>query len=244
MWYIARLDFVSGPGIYILVEYQDVHSGQISTVLDGAFHMKFSRCNIVSSGLSSLQIHGRWVVLLSALYCSRFYLRCLSPEFLLWSPSIVISGLRWLSPAKRYRGVCQCRWRTRARMQVSIKLIFNILSLTCSTVHYWSWQFTAFVHTIMEETFGSSRPAYSTIIDFDRKIRDFLIPVNLRVKCGALETRQDLYLQRLIVMCYKENSECRAPYPCIYLYCPSANAPPSCILRTSTARFPRWPHNA
>ncbi|GAW04046.1 hypothetical protein LENED_005812 [Lentinula edodes] len=71
--------------------------------------------------------------------------------------------------------------------------------------HYWSWQFTAFVHAIMEETFGSSRPAYSTIIDFDRKIRDFPIPVNLRVKCGVLETRQDLYLQRLIVMCYKEN---------------------------------------
>ncbi|KAJ3984929.1 fungal-specific transcription factor domain-containing protein [Lentinula detonsa] len=71
--------------------------------------------------------------------------------------------------------------------------------------HYWSWQFTAFIHAIMEETFGSSRPAYSTIIDFDRKIRDFPIPNNLRVKCGVVEPRKELYLQRLIVMSFKEN---------------------------------------
>lgn len=58
----------------------------------------------------------------------------------------------------------------------------------------------------MEEAFGSSRPAYSTIIDFDRKIRDFPVPVNLRVKCGFAEPRAELYMQRLIVLSYKENS--------------------------------------
>ncbi|KAE9397439.1 hypothetical protein BT96DRAFT_957908 [Gymnopus androsaceus JB14] len=72
--------------------------------------------------------------------------------------------------------------------------------------HYWTWQFSAFMHTIMEETFGSSRPAYSTIIDFDRKIRDFPVPVNLRVRCPDVEPRRELYMQRLIVLSYKENT--------------------------------------
>ncbi|KAJ3763088.1 fungal-specific transcription factor domain-containing protein [Lentinula raphanica] len=71
--------------------------------------------------------------------------------------------------------------------------------------HSWSWQFTAFMHAIMEETFGSTRPAYTTIIDFDRKIRDFPIPQNLRVRCDVVEPRKELYMQRLIVMSMKEN---------------------------------------
>ncbi|KAJ4470836.1 fungal-specific transcription factor domain-containing protein [Lentinula aciculospora] len=71
--------------------------------------------------------------------------------------------------------------------------------------HYWGWQFTAFIQTIMEETFGSSRPTYSSIIEFDRKIRDFPVPFNLIIKCGVLESKPELYMQRLIVMSYKEN---------------------------------------
>ncbi|KAF9071992.1 hypothetical protein BDP27DRAFT_1321271 [Rhodocollybia butyracea] len=72
--------------------------------------------------------------------------------------------------------------------------------------HYWTWQFTAFMHPIMEQTFGSSRPGYNTIIELDRRIRDFPVPVNLRVKCGVLEPRPEVYMQRFIVLNYKENT--------------------------------------
>ncbi|KIK58189.1 hypothetical protein GYMLUDRAFT_45397 [Collybiopsis luxurians FD-317 M1] len=72
--------------------------------------------------------------------------------------------------------------------------------------HFWSWQFTAFMHSVMEQIFGSSRPAYNTVIDFDRKIRDFPIPKNLRIKCDDLESRPEVYMQRLIILTYKENT--------------------------------------
>ncbi|KAF5387497.1 hypothetical protein D9757_006516 [Collybiopsis confluens] len=90
--------------------------------------------------------------------------------------------------------------------KIQMNLLMRMVKENQDVIHYWSWQFTAFMHSVMEQIFGSSRPAYNAIIDFDRKIRDFPIPTNLRIQCGDLESRPEVYMQRLIILSYKENT--------------------------------------
>ena len=76
-------------------------------------------------------------------------------------------------------------------------------------VHSWSWQYAKVLHNVMSTAFGSKIPPYTTVIDLDRKVRDFPIPWRLRVKCGLAEDEYQspsVRLQRWHVMASKECS--------------------------------------
>ncbi|KAG1726155.1 hypothetical protein EDB19DRAFT_1897685 [Suillus lakei] len=46
--------------------------------------------------------------------------------------------------------------------------------------HMWSWQFSRLLHHVMVNAFGAKTPTYSTILELDRKIRDFAVPPHLQ----------------------------------------------------------------
>ncbi|KAL0575784.1 hypothetical protein V5O48_006181 [Marasmius crinis-equi] len=71
--------------------------------------------------------------------------------------------------------------------------------------HLWVWQYSAFMHTVMEAAFGCTTPAYAKILELDRKIRDFPVPDYLRVCCGH-EIRPEMYMKRYMVLSYKETT--------------------------------------
>ncbi|KAG2744919.1 hypothetical protein P692DRAFT_20858521, partial [Suillus brevipes Sb2] len=54
--------------------------------------------------------------------------------------------------------------------------------------HMWSWKFSWLLHHVMVDAFGAKIPTYSTILELDRKIRDFLVPPHLQPRCDADET--------------------------------------------------------
>lgn len=90
----------------------------------------------------------------------------------------------------------------------------------------------------MTTAFGAKIPQYSTVLDLDRKIRDFPVPWRLRIKCGlgeGGEPTKAVHMQRWFVMSCKEASKpcesCRLPL-CL-TYVSSSVKPPSTILRTS-----------
>ncbi|KAK7695142.1 hypothetical protein QCA50_002332 [Cerrena zonata] len=72
--------------------------------------------------------------------------------------------------------------------------------------HSWSWQYAKVLHNVMSTAFGCKIPPYTTVIDLDRKVRDFPIPWRLRVKCGLEDEYQtpSVRLQRWHVMASKE----------------------------------------
>ncbi|KAG2066960.1 hypothetical protein BDR04DRAFT_1105799 [Suillus decipiens] len=53
--------------------------------------------------------------------------------------------------------------------------------------HMWSWQFSRLLHHVMVNAFGAKTPTYSTILELDRKIRDFPVPPLLQPRCNANE---------------------------------------------------------
>lgn len=59
----------------------------------------------------------------------------------------------------------------------------------------------------MATAFGPKPPSYHAIVDLDRKIRDFPVPVRLRPYCEDNESPKptpDLYMQRWMVLSAKE----------------------------------------
>ncbi|CAL1694716.1 unnamed protein product [Somion occarium] len=75
--------------------------------------------------------------------------------------------------------------------------------------HSWTWQYSKVLHTVMSTAFGCKIPPYSTVIDLDRKVRDFPIPWRMRVKCGLPEeinVSPALRIQRWLVMSCKEST--------------------------------------
>ncbi|KAG1763219.1 hypothetical protein EDD22DRAFT_777289, partial [Suillus occidentalis] len=54
--------------------------------------------------------------------------------------------------------------------------------------HMWSWKFSRLLHHVMVNAFGAKIPTYSTILELDRKIRDFPVPPHLQPRCDANET--------------------------------------------------------
>ncbi len=77
-------------------------------------------------------------------------------------------------------------------------------------VHSWTWQYTRLLHNVMTTAFGAKTPHYSTVVELDRKIRDFPMPWRMRSKCGQNEDRDpssSLRMQRWVVMAYKEASQ-------------------------------------
>lgn len=88
----------------------------------------------------------------------------------------------------------------------------------------WSWRYTKLVAGIMSTAFGAKTPSYSTVIDLDRKIRDFPIPSILSAKCGQVEDTDPgrfVHVQRYLVMASKEiSTSTRCPRRVISAYSP------------------------
>jgi hypothetical protein len=58
----------------------------------------------------------------------------------------------------------------------------------------------------MSTAFGTAIPQYPTIIDLDRRIRDFHIPEYLRVHCDDMSASGKLLTQRYWVLALKEET--------------------------------------
>ncbi|KAG2107871.1 hypothetical protein BD769DRAFT_1630572 [Suillus cothurnatus] len=73
------------------------------------------------------------------------------------------------------------------------------------SVHMWSWQFSRLLHHVMVNAFGAKTPTYSTILELDRKIRDFPVPPHLQPRCNENKTLTDaailVQVQALSVVC-------------------------------------------
>ncbi|KAF8956467.1 hypothetical protein BDZ97DRAFT_1925478 [Flammula alnicola] len=50
-----------------------------------------------------------------------------------------------------------------------------------NTFHSWNVQFTLLLHSMMETALGPKQPVYSALLEYDRKIRDFHVPVQWRI---------------------------------------------------------------
>ncbi|KZT08809.1 uncharacterized protein LAESUDRAFT_648494 [Laetiporus sulphureus 93-53] len=74
--------------------------------------------------------------------------------------------------------------------------------------HHWTWQYTRLLNQVITSVFGARPPQYSTIVEYDRKIRDFPVPYNLRPKCNndGFEPNQSIpeLMQRFFTMSCKE----------------------------------------
>ncbi|TFK42263.1 hypothetical protein BDQ12DRAFT_710525 [Crucibulum laeve] len=48
----------------------------------------------------------------------------------------------------------------------------------------WNWKYALLVHSVVATAFGAKQPAYKTILDLDRKVRDFYVPEQWRPICS------------------------------------------------------------
>ena len=77
------------------------------------------------------------------------------------------------------------------------------------TVHPWTWQYTRLLHQVMTTAFGAKVPPYSTVLDLDRKVRDFPVPPHLRPNCTLPNFEQMLpsfFMRGFFVVSSKESS--------------------------------------
>jgi hypothetical protein len=70
----------------------------------------------------------------------------------------------------------------------------------------WSWRFSKLLHEVLVAAFGAKIPTYSTILELDRKIRDFPIPSHLQFQ-SISDTRAEpqVVLQQFLVLTMKES---------------------------------------
>lgn len=71
-------------------------------------------------------------------------------------------------------------------------------------VHSWNVHFTLLQHAITELALGPKQPVYSVIIDCDRKIRDFEVPVQWRISADDDSLPLDVAMYRWLVLSTKE----------------------------------------
>jgi hypothetical protein len=64
--------------------------------------------------------------------------------------------------------------------------------------------FTFLLHSITELALGPKQPVYSVIIDCDRKIRDFEVPVQWRISADDDSLPLDVAMYRWLVISAKE----------------------------------------
>ncbi|KAG6380611.1 hypothetical protein JVT61DRAFT_4977 [Boletus reticuloceps] len=70
----------------------------------------------------------------------------------------------------------------------------------------WSWRFSKLLHEVLVRAFGAKIPAYSTILELDRKIRDFPIPSHLQLQCiNDTRAGPQFVLQQALVLTMKES---------------------------------------
>ncbi|ESK84405.1 hypothetical protein Moror_11062 [Moniliophthora roreri MCA 2997] len=102
--------------------------------------------------------------------------------------------------------------------------------------HSWTYTYTLFIHTILQSCFSASSPSYTLILESDRKIRDFPVPLHLRPNCSTERGAgvdsgprgrgwQGREMERMLVLCYKENTllNLHKPFFTSLLFTPSAS---------------------
>ncbi|KAF9476029.1 hypothetical protein BDN70DRAFT_996004 [Pholiota conissans] len=72
--------------------------------------------------------------------------------------------------------------------------------------HSWNVHFTFLLHSITETALGPKQPVYSVILDCDRKIRDFEVPVIWRVSADDDSLPLDIAMYRWLVLSAKETA--------------------------------------
>ncbi|KAF8195055.1 fungal-specific transcription factor domain-containing protein [Pholiota molesta] len=72
--------------------------------------------------------------------------------------------------------------------------------------HAWNVHFTFLLHSITELALGPKQPVYSVIIDCDRKIRDFEVPVQWRIAADDDSLPLDVAMYRWLVISAKETA--------------------------------------
>ncbi|KAJ7053870.1 fungal-specific transcription factor domain-containing protein [Mycena amicta] len=70
----------------------------------------------------------------------------------------------------------------------------------------WTCKYSMLMHNVVSSAFSTKPPAYNTILELDRKIRDFFIPTDLRPICGVENPPPPnyIYMQRFLVLQMKE----------------------------------------
>ncbi|KAH9932118.1 uncharacterized protein BXZ73DRAFT_90043 [Epithele typhae] len=76
--------------------------------------------------------------------------------------------------------------------------------------HVWQWQYTKLLYSIMNTAFGAKAPNYATVMDLDRRVRDFPVPEALRVTYQSMDMpikdAEVPTLQRLVGTLLKETT--------------------------------------
>lgn len=81
--------------------------------------------------------------------------------------------------------------------------------LTYYTDHLWHAHYTLLLHSVMTSAFGPRQPAYPVTVDFDRKIRDFHVPLSWRMPMEEESAPcQDVSMYRWLILSAKEISWC------------------------------------
>ncbi|KAJ7842233.1 fungal-specific transcription factor domain-containing protein [Mycena olivaceomarginata] len=72
----------------------------------------------------------------------------------------------------------------------------------------WTVKYSVLMHSVMSSAFGCKVPSYNTILELDRKVRDFYIPVRMRPNCTPETPPATTYLQmqRLLTLSTKEST--------------------------------------
>ncbi|KAF8167169.1 fungal-specific transcription factor domain-containing protein [Crassisporium funariophilum] len=75
-----------------------------------------------------------------------------------------------------------------------------------SNFHSWHILYTILLHSVLDVALGPKQPIYSVILDLDRKIRDFHVPVSWRMPSENELSRQlpEVYMFRWLVLSSKE----------------------------------------
>ncbi|KAJ7631664.1 fungal-specific transcription factor domain-containing protein [Mycena polygramma] len=77
-----------------------------------------------------------------------------------------------------------------------------------SSYALYTFKYSVLMHSVLATAFGCKVPAYNTILELDRKVRDFYIPVNLRPVCSPENPPPSQYLlmQRYSALSLKETT--------------------------------------
>ncbi|EIW87438.1 hypothetical protein CONPUDRAFT_45173, partial [Coniophora puteana RWD-64-598 SS2] len=72
--------------------------------------------------------------------------------------------------------------------------------------HMWALKYAVLLHHVMTTAFSGTPPTYATILELDRKVRDFPVPPHLRPRCegDVLANGLPMHLQRHFILAYKE----------------------------------------
>jgi len=77
------------------------------------------------------------------------------------------------------------------------------------SVHSWLIHYTSLLHSALDIILGRRQPIYSHILDIDRKIRDFEVPISWRMPLEHESSRpnRNMQMYRWLALSSKEISE-------------------------------------